>query len=124
MIPKDILDLFDKLDEQKATRSDADPDELLLELGAGGEKRPQTFDEFNASGEEMKFLCMRVKDVPRAPIRGAVRKTCEVCGELVWMSPGTCEAWLKIKKSKIYCPQCCQKELGPLAKSTEDKIGS
>lgn len=96
---------------QKARRPDADPNELLLSV-TDEDATPATYDEFNARGEEMAFICMRVADQPEPLVPTATGKKCEDCGEGVWMSPGTFDAWLKIKRGVVLCIQCAFRRKG------------
>ena len=110
-LEKNLKQLNEAMESQKALRPEADPGELLFSI-TDKDHKPQTVDEFNAKGEEMHFVCMRVEDQPEPFVPTATGKKCEDCGAGVWMSPGTYGTWLRVKNARILCIQCSFKLVG------------
>lgn len=91
----------------------ARPDVPESDLLFGPNAEAQSIDEFNASGEEMVFVCVPVggRDFGCDEIiAGSTIVRCVGCYISVWISPATLNLWRRLEKRRILCPTCAMKE--------------
>lgn len=70
----------------------------------GGKEKPETFDEFNASGRIMTVALMRT--TTPAAIPGCTVLKCDACGHDCWISPAAKEAYDRYERRQIRCMEC------------------
>jgi hypothetical protein len=69
-------------------------------------------EEIAAKEGPFVVMCSRVSECAKhAIIKGSKQFDCDGCGEKVWMSPATLQAFLKMKKPIRLCQQCVGKRI-------------
>lgn len=109
MIDQIISDLRSSHTAARLARPDVPDSDLIF----GPNAKPQSIDEFNASGEEMVFVCRPVdgRDFGCDEIiSGSTIVRCAGCELNVWISPATLNLWRRLEKRRILCPTCAMKE--------------
>lgn len=102
-----IESMFRSLDAAKLARPDIPSEELMATLGGDG--KAQSIAEFEASGEEMVFVCVPVKARDYAGddiVAGSIIRPCDGCLCDIWMSPATCGLSTRISHKRILCLKC------------------
>jgi formylmethanofuran dehydrogenase subunit E len=100
-----LQEMARRLKRAKERRPDVPADDLVF--SPIGPEHVDSIAEINERQHPMIFACLRVNnDFAAYVVEGSVERTCNRCGEAVWMSPATVATHDRIVNREIVCLQC------------------